>query len=186
MAGEMPPNLGEGSSMRPGTGPWTPPYPAPPAPRAHKGIAVTAMGLAVIAVLTAATALVVVLARPTNTTSSTSTPVHTYSAADVTAAQKQLCDTYKLAAKAVQVDTNGNDKALARIATTNGAVMLEMAAASPALDASSREAAHALAGAYTTLTAKGSSGVANDSEFQSALDNIAAKDAVMKKLCGGH
>jgi hypothetical protein len=46
---------------------------------------------------------------------------------------------------AVRVDTAGTDKALARIATTNGAIMLEMAAANPALDTNHRDAAHALA-----------------------------------------
>ena len=59
----------------------------------------------------------------------------TYTAAETAAAQRQLCDTYTLAARAVQIDTNGTDKALARIALTNAAVMLDNAAANPALDA---------------------------------------------------
>ena len=72
----------------------------------------------------------------------------THSAAETAAAQRQLCDTYTLAARAVQVDTNGSDKALARIALTNAAVMLDNAAADPALDATHRDAARALATAY--------------------------------------
>lgn len=39
--------------------------------------------------------------------------------------------------------------------------------------------------AYGTLTAKGSSGVATDAQYQAALDDAIAKDAAMKKVCGG-
>ena len=63
--------------------------------------------------------------------------------------------------------------------------MLDNAAADPALDANHRDAARALATAYRTHTAKGSSGTATDAEFQAALDDVNAKDAVMKKVCGG-
>ncbi|WP_253188989.1 hypothetical protein [Mycobacterium colombiense] len=94
-------------------------------------------------------------------------------------------DTYKLAAQAAQVETAGSDKALARIATSNGAILLEMAAANPVLDAEHRDAARALAVAYGTLTAKGSYGVATDAQYQAALDDAIAKDAAMKKVCGG-
>ncbi|BBY03532.1 hypothetical protein MSEO_40310 [Mycobacterium seoulense] len=92
---------------------------------------------------------------------------------------------YQLAAKAVQVDTAGTDKALARIATTNGALMLDMAASNPALDANHRDAARALEAAYLTVTAKSSYGVATEADFQSALDDVIAKDAAMKKVCSG-
>ena len=90
----------------------------------------------------------------------------THSAAETAAAQRQLCDTYTLAARAVQVDTNGSDRALARIALTNAAVMLDKAAADPALDAKHRDAARALATAYLMDTAKSSNDVATDAEFQ--------------------
>jgi hypothetical protein len=96
-----------------------------------------------------------------------------------------VCDTYKLVARAAQIDTAGTDKALARVATTNGALMLDMAAANAALDANHRDAARALAIAYGALTAKGSYGVATDAEYQAALDDANAKDAAMKKVCGG-
>lgn len=92
---------------------------------------------------------------------------------------------YRLAAQSVQVDTAGTDKALARIATTNGALMLDMGASNPALDANHRDTARALESAYLTVTAKSSYGVATDAEFQSALENVIANDAAMKKVCGG-
>lgn len=96
-----------------------------------------------------------------------------------------LCDAYKLVARAVEVDTSGNDKALARIADTNGAVMLEMASAAPALDTNHREAARALALAYGTVTAMGNSAIATDADYRAALDDVIAKDAAMRKVCGG-
>ncbi len=151
MAGELPPDLGEGPTDRRPAG-ALPSYPTQPASRSRGGraIALTALATAGIAVVLAAVGLIVALTHPTRTASSSSTTAPSYTSADTTAAQLQLCDTYKLAAKAVQVDTTGSDKALARIATTNGAIMLDMAAANPALDPTNRDAARALAAAYTT------------------------------------
>ena len=63
--------------------------------------------------------------------------------------------------------------------------MLDNAAANPALDADDRDAARALATAYLTETAKSSSDAFTDAEFRAALDDVVAKDAVMKKVCGG-
>jgi hypothetical protein len=83
----------------------------------------------------------------------------------------------------VQVETNGSDKALARIALTNAAVMLDIAAANPALDATHRDAARALANAFRTTTALASGGT--DAQWQASLDDANSKDAVMKKVCGG-
>jgi hypothetical protein len=90
-----------------------------------------------------------------------------------------------LGARAVQVDTHGQDLGLGRVALTNAAAMLDNAAANPALDAAHRDAARTLAMAYRTLTAMGSKDVATDADFQAALDDVNAKDAVMKKVCGG-
>jgi hypothetical protein len=104
---------------------------------------------------------------------------------ETAAAHRQPCDAYKLVAEAVKVETAGTDKALARIATTNGAILLEMTAADPALGAEHRDAARALAMADGTLTAKGSYGVATDSRYQAALDDAIAKNAAMEKVCGG-
>ncbi|CFH61365.1 membrane protein [Mycobacterium tuberculosis] len=94
--------------------------------------------VAAIAAVVAVAALIVALtnARPAATPATTSVPTYT-------AAQRQLCDTYKLVAHAVPVDTNGSDKALARITLTNAAAILDNAAADPALDAKHRDAARA-------------------------------------------
>jgi hypothetical protein len=83
----------------------------------------------------------------------------------------------------VQVDTNGSDKALARITLTNAAAMLDSAAVNTALDATQRDAAHALANAYRTTTALASGGT--EAEWQASLDDGNIKDAAMKKVCGG-
>lgn len=50
------------------------------------------------------------------------------------AAHKQLCDAYVLAARAIQIDTDGDNPALAGLATVNGAALLEQVVISaPAL-----------------------------------------------------
>jgi hypothetical protein len=92
---------------------------------------------------------------------------------------------YKLVARAVRVDTNGGDKAFARIALTNAAVMLDNAATDPALDANHREAVRGLATAYLTDTAESSSDAFTEAEFRAALDDVIVKDAAMKKIFGG-
>ncbi len=185
MAGELPPNVGEGSTTRPPTEAWAPSFPTKPTPRSGSGraIGVTALVLAAIAVVLAAVALIAVFTHATHTASPATAAVPTYTPAETAAAKRQLCVTYRLAARDVEVDTGGNDRALARIATTNGAVMLDNAAANLALDAKHRDAARALAASYGTLTAMGSNVVATDSQYQAALDDITAKDAVMKSLC---
>ncbi len=181
MAGDLPSGLGEGSANRPLTGQWTPTYPTGPAQRPRPWLVIALAVTAAVAVA----ALIVALTRPTAPKPSATAAAPTYTAAEISAAQRQLCDTYRLAAQAAQVDTAGADKALARIATTNGALLLEMAAANPALDVGHRDAARALAMAYGTLTAKGSYGVATDADYQAALNDAIAKDAAMKKACSG-
>ncbi|WP_308458129.1 hypothetical protein [Mycobacterium kansasii] len=81
----------------------------------------------------------------------------------------------------MQVETTGSDRALARVALTNAAAMLDNAAADPALDARHRDAARSLAKAYRTTTAMGS--VATETEYRAALDDIIAKDAQMRQAC---
>ncbi|WP_244187375.1 hypothetical protein [Mycobacterium gastri] len=83
----------------------------------------------------------------------------------------------------MQVDTNGSDKALARVTLTNSAAMLENSSADPALNAKYRDAAHALADAYRTTTVMSS--VGTEAEWRVALDDGNAKNAVMKRLCDG-
>jgi hypothetical protein len=180
MTGNVPPDLGGGSAGGPPREPWTT-HPARIAPRSRTW---PVIALAVIAAGAAVAALVVAL---TNSKSATPTAAATppYTAAQTAAAQQQLCDTYKVAARAVQVDANGNNPAFARIALTNSAVMVDNAASDPALDAKHRDAARALATAYLVQTAKSNSDAFPDAEFRTALDDVIAKDALMKQVCGG-
>lgn len=134
----------------------------------------------VFTLITAVAALVLgILAFGRPTTPPTPT------AAERAAAQTTLCDRYKLAARSVQIETKTPDNvALARIALTNGAVMLETAAADPALDASARDAAHKLALGYQDLTAMGSNGVVAETQFQEAMNAVNDRDGALKELCG--
>ncbi|MGZ4513310.1 MAG: hypothetical protein ACXVX5_01000 [Mycobacterium sp.] len=166
----------------PPSGQWMPPYAPQPVARPF---AWPAIALSAIATVAAVAALVVALTKPTASVPAMAPGAPTYTAAEAAVAQRELCETYKLAARAIAVDTAGTDRALARIADTNGAVMLEMAAANPALDSQHRDAARALAAAYAAVTAKGNSVVANDAEYRAALADVIAKDAVMKRVCGG-
>ncbi|BBX99025.1 hypothetical protein MLAC_43190 [Mycobacterium lacus] len=131
----------------------------------------------------AVAALIVALINSTSAGPPSATTTPTYTAAEIAAAQRQLCDTYKLVARAVGVDTNGNNPAFARIALTNAAAMLDEADADPALDAKHRDAARALATAYLTDTAKSSGDVVTEAEFRAALDDVIAKDAAMRQVC---
>lgn len=183
MAGELPPNLGGG----PPSEVWGSSVARRSTPRVGSGrtISMTSLALAAIAVVLAGAALVVTLAHSTNATSSTKSSAPAYTAGETAAAQRQLCDTYRLAARSVQVDTNGSDKALARTATINAAVMLEKAAGDPALDSQHRDAARDLAMAYLIATAKATNGVSSEVEWQAAINDIAVKDTTMKMVCGG-
>lgn len=109
----------------------------------------------------------------------------TYSAAQRVEAQARLCDRYKLAAQAVHLETTqpDGDVALARIANTNGALILATAASEPALDVKFRDAAQALATSYQTVTAMGTMG-RSDPQFIAAIDDSNAKYQVMRILCG--
>jgi hypothetical protein len=135
--------------------------------------------------MAAAAALFVTLTRSARSYSTSTSAVPTYTSAEISAADKQLCGTYKLAARAVGVDTNGNNPGFARIALTNAAAMLDKADADGAIDAKYRDAAHALASAYRILTAKSSSDAFSESEYREALDDVKAKDAAMNQVCGG-
>ncbi len=187
MAGELPPNVGEGSTTRPPTEAWAPSFPTKPTPRSGSGRAIgaTALVLAAIAVVLAAVALTVTLGHSSHTASSSTSAAPAYTAAEIAVAQRQLCDTYKLEARTVRADTNGSDEALARIAATNGAVMLFNAAANPALDPKHQDAARSLATAYGAVSAMGSKGVATEAEWRAVLEDANAKDAAMSEVCGG-
>lgn len=182
MAGDLPPAPGEGPSISPaGPTQWAPIFPTQPQARARTWPAVVLAGAAMVVAIAA---LIVALTRPTAMKPATTSTPPTYSAAEVSTAQHQLCDTYRLGARAVQVDTNGHDVALGRIALTNAAAMLDDAAANPALSSTYRDPAHALAASYRQGAAMGNRDVATDAQFQAALDDINAKDAAMKKVCG--
>ncbi|WP_207547799.1 hypothetical protein [Mycobacterium mantenii] len=138
-----------------------------------------------VSTMVAVIALVVATSRSTSSSAPPST-APTYSAAEVAAAHQKLCETYNLVARAVQIDTNGDNPALAGVASVNGAVTLEQAlSAVPAISSDDRAAALALAAAYTKATAMGSSLQRDDPEFRSEVDDVNAKDAVMKKACSG-
>ncbi len=145
--------------------------------------------MASVAALLGAAALIAALTRPTASgpaATVATTAAATYTAAETAAAHQKLCEVYKLAARAVQMDTHGDSPALAGVSLVNGAVMLEQAVdASPALPAGDRAAALALAEAFTNVNAMGSFGTREDSEWQAALDDANAKDARMKAVCDG-
>ncbi|KAA1242752.1 hypothetical protein F0Q45_26100, partial [Mycobacterium simiae] len=86
----------------------------------------------------------------------------------------------------VQIETNSGSPALASAAAVNGALMLEQAVnAAPALKAGDRSAALSLAQAYTSTNALGSYLHRDDPTYQAAADDVNAKDANMKAVCGG-
>ncbi len=168
----------------PTTGQWTPTH--PPAPRSSIW---QAAGLAIALVLGAA-ALIVALTRPmasgpAATPATTATP--TYTAAETAAAHQKLCEVYKLAARAVQIQTNRDDPALANISTVNGAVILQQAAdKAPALAPDDRTAALELAEAYSNSTVAATLATGReDPAWRSAAENVIAKDARMKAVCSG-
>lgn len=181
MAEDLTPNFGY-----PGGQPvqWQPPHSTQPSQRSRAWPGIV---LAAVALVAAVAAVVFALMRPTTSAPpSTASTVATQTSADIATAQQQLCDAYSRAARAVQIESNGGGAALARIATVNGAVMLEAAAAAPALKPDSRSAALALARTYRDLTAVGS--VVNgsgDPAWQSEIAEVDAADGAMKRICGG-
>lgn len=185
MVGDLPPAPGEGPTTGPPPSPtpWAATFPTQPPPRPRTW---PAIALAAFAVLLGVAALVVALTRPTSSqsvASSTTSTTAPYSADQTAAAHQKLCDAYKLAARAVQIETNGNSAERAGIATVNGAVLIEQAlSATPALSADDRATAAALAGAYSNAAAVASLG--DPAAWQSTITDVNAKDAAMKKVCG--
>ncbi|POX79544.1 hypothetical protein C3469_26050 [Mycobacterium kansasii] len=166
---------------------WTPPYPTQTSPRSRTWPAVT---LAPDAALLSAAALIVALTRPPSSSPAAApatTAQPTYTPVEVAAAHRRVCDVYNKAARAVQIETNGENPALAGVAAINGAVMLEAAVnAALALASGDRAAALALADAYSNTTAMSSiASGQNDPAWRAALDDVNAKDAKMKAMCSG-
>lgn len=100
----------------------------------------------------------------------------TYSAAQKTVAKTDLCGQFKPAMDAVHIETNGPDAGFGRIALVNGALILETAASSPALESTYRDSANAVVQTYESLVVESSRGGAGDSRFDSAVDAANAKE----------
>lgn len=162
-------------------------WPAPPPPKTTRNWLAT--GLAGLAAVLAAAALVVAFTRTATEPQrqgATSPEVASYTASETAEAQRQLCDTYKLGARAVRTDSNGTDAALSRTSSINAAAMLDDAITSrPALDGAHREAAAELAAAYRKATAVGAVAGGDDPDWRAVVDEVNAKDAAMKAVCGG-
>ncbi|WP_369827607.1 hypothetical protein [Mycobacterium sp. E2989] len=103
------------------------------------------------------------------------------------AAHKKLCDVYNVAARAVQIETNGDNPALSGVAVVNGALMLEhVVNTTPSISRGDRAAALTLAEAYSNSQATAASVQRRDDPvWQSTISDVNAKDAAMKKVCGG-
>ncbi|CCK60181.1 Conserved protein of unknown function [Mycobacterium canettii CIPT 140070010] len=173
----------------PTTGQWTPTYPPAPAHSRNWPLA-TVASIAIVAVALGAAALIVALTRPTTSGSATppaTTATPTYTAAETAAAHQKLCEVYKRAARAVQIQTNRDDPGLANISTVNGAVILQQATdKAPALAPDDRTAALELAEAYSNSTVAATLATGReDPAWRSAAENVIAKDARMKAVCGG-
>ncbi|MDC8996379.1 hypothetical protein PR371_20670 [Mycobacterium marinum] len=166
-----------------------PNYPPQPAPHTHSWPLVSLAITTIAGVALGVAALIVALTIPASGGSAatpTTAAAPTYTAAETAAAHQKLCDTYKLAARSVQIETNRGTQALAGVALANGALLLRQAVdAAPALTSSERAAAIALADAYTNVNAVGSIAVRDDPVSQAALDDANAKSTQMKAICGG-
>lgn len=191
MTEDPPSHPGVAPHAGPPVGQWAPGYPAHSAPQAPRSrmwpaIAIGAMVLALVSTVVAVIALVAT-SRSSTSSSGPTAATPTYSAADVSAAHQKLCDAYKLEARAVQIETNGTDQALSGIATINGALILQDAlSTTPALPPDDRAAARALAEAYSNAQATAATvQQRNDPLWQSTISDVNAKDAAMKKVCGG-
>ncbi|WP_134770520.1 hypothetical protein [Mycobacterium intracellulare] len=115
---------------------------------------------------------------------SINTVAPTHASTETAGAQQLLCKGYTFGARTMQVDTNADDKAVARNAPRASVTVLYSASNDPVLNRQHRMAADALATAYLTDTAKGSDGVA-EKELRVAVAHVNAKGAAMKKVCGG-
>lgn len=183
MVRDLPPAPGEGPTTGPppGSTHWAPVLPTqpPPRPRAWPAIA-----LSVIAVLLGTAALVVSLTRPASSRSSVSSTTSTppsYNAEKSAAAHQQLCSAFRLASDSVKTDSSG-DRALGRIALTNGAALLD-SAVTPALPSAQAGEARALANAYRTAAAVASTAAADDPRWQASVNDVNAKSDALLATC---
>lgn len=188
MPEDVPPIRGDGPfTGPPGSVGWGPPMPVRTPPRFR---AWPAIALAGVTLLLSTAALLVAITRPAGGSSAKPAAASTTSSPSpeqTASAHQKLCEVYKLAAHAVRVETNGNNSDRANLATVNGAVMLQsMVNENPALAASDRSAAFALAAAYSKVAAVSSLVTGSDDPtWQAALSDANAKDSGMQKICGG-
>lgn len=160
--------------------PVAPPMWAPvPPPAPARGRSVTAIVLAMVATLLAAAALVVALTRPVP---EPAPAAEEYTPAEIASAKNAVCSRFKLASDAVRMETNGGGPALARIALSNGAGMLESEIArNPALGAAGRDNALALARVYRT--AASGSALGDDAAIERVLAEANDAVAAMRESC---
>jgi hypothetical protein len=130
---------------------------------------------------------IIALARPTSSSggkaSTAAAPMPTFTPDQIASAKKELCSAYQLAAHSVNVDTHSSDAALARASLVNGAGMLDAAAANPALSASDRDVARALASAYRTSNAVSSGRDPASPQYQRTIDEVNRLDDAMAAIC---
>ncbi|WP_142282203.1 hypothetical protein [Mycobacterium sp. IEC1808] len=142
------------------------------------------MGLIAVAALVVG---IIALTRPTTSSAgkapTAATPSPTFTPDQVASAKKELCSAYQLAAHSVNVDTHASDAAIARVSLVNGAGLLDAAAANPALSASDRDAARALASAYRTSNAVSSGTDPASPQYQRTIDEVNRLDDVMAAIC---
>lgn len=147
-------------------------------------VALVVVGLIAVAALVVG---IIDLARPapsaSGKVSTTASPSPTFTPDQVASAKKELCTTYRVAARSVKQDTNADDVAIARVAVTNAAGMLEVAANNPALGGSERDAARSLAAAYRNADAISSVFDKTSPVFQQAVDDVNRLDGVMAAAC---
>jgi hypothetical protein len=158
--------------------------PGRPASSARIAVGLVVVGLIAVAALVVG---IIDLARPgpsaSGTVSTAASPSPTFTPDQVASAKKDLCTTYRVAARSVKQDTNAEDVAIARVSVTNAAGMLEVAANNPALGGSERDAARNLAAAYRNADAISSVFDKTSPVFQQAVDDVNRLDGVMAAAC---
>jgi cell division protein FtsN len=164
---------------------WTPPA-LSTRPSRNGGLVVALGVVALIAVAALVVGIIGLTRSSTNDAGKAPTatnPSPTFTPEQVASAKKELCSTYRVAARSVEADTNSPDKALARISLANAAGMIDAAANDPALNSSDREAARALASAYWVTNAVSSVTDAASPLYQSTLDDAKRAADAMATVC---
>ncbi|MGD9622225.1 MAG: hypothetical protein AB7G47_19555 [Mycolicibacterium sp.] len=173
------------TTIRPPAPEWAPPAYAP-APRRRRSalpLAVAIVGLIASAALVVG--IVALSQGPATPTTGPSAPAFTQD--QIAAAKADLCSTWSLASAAIKVETNhSNDPALARVALTNSASMMEAAVADhPALTRDDRDTALAVARASRRVAAISSTAAVGTPDFNAAIDAGNSASNAMQSRCAG-